>query len=65
MSYVATQPTCGPLLILPPAPKRWGPPNRRGFSCSREAQFWATSYFVCLSEAFGTPHGEVVTYPRG
>ena len=26
----ATRPTCGPLLILPPALKRWGPPRRHG-----------------------------------
>ena len=24
--YVATLPTCGPAVILPPALKRWGPP---------------------------------------
>ena len=29
--YVATLPTCGPLLILPPALKRWGPPGGRGY----------------------------------
>ena len=27
---VATLPTCGPLLILPPALKRWGSPMRQG-----------------------------------
>ena len=27
---VATLPTCGPLLILPPALKRWGSPKRQG-----------------------------------
>ena len=27
MGYVATLPTCGPLLILPTALKRWGPPG--------------------------------------
>ena len=26
----AALPTCGPLLILPPALKRWGPPRRQG-----------------------------------
>ena len=29
--YIATLPTCGPLVILPPALKRWGPPRRQGF----------------------------------
>ena len=28
--YVATLPTCGPLLILPPALQRWGSPIRQG-----------------------------------
>ena len=31
MVYVATLPTCGPLLILPPALKRWDPPGGKGF----------------------------------
>ena len=29
--YVATLPTCGPLLIVSPALKRWGPPGGRGY----------------------------------
>ena len=29
--HVATLPTCGPLLILPPALKRWGPHMRKGY----------------------------------
>ena len=29
-SDVATRPTCGPLLFLSPALKRWGPPRRKG-----------------------------------
>ena len=40
--YVATLPTCGPPLILPPALKRWGPPRRQGL-CSHLAHLWATS----------------------
>ena len=28
--YVATLPTCGPPLILPPALKWWGPPQAAG-----------------------------------
>ena len=43
--YVATRPTCGPLLILFPALKRWGPPRRQGL-CSNLAHLWATSDFV-------------------
>ena len=34
--YVATLPTCGPLLILPPAVKRRGSPRRLGL-CSHLA----------------------------
>ena len=30
--YLATLPTSGPLLILPPALRRRGSPKRRGFS---------------------------------
>ena len=64
MSYVATRPTFGPLLILPPPPKRWGPPNRQGF-CSQQAHFWATCCFACPSEALRTPHGAGVMCPPG
>ena len=53
MGYVATLPTCGPLLILPPALKRWGPPRRQGL-CSHLAHVWATSDFAPRSEALGT-----------
>ena len=38
--YVATRPTCGPLLILSPALKRWGPPTRQGL-CSQSAHLWS------------------------
>ena len=54
--YVATLPTCGPLLILPPALKRWGPPRRQGL-CSHLAHLWATSDSAPRSEAVGTPPG--------
>ena len=40
--YVATLPTCGPLLILPPALKRWGTPRRQGL-CTHLAHLWAPS----------------------
>ena len=39
--YVATLPTCGPLLILPPALKRWGSPGRQGL-CSHLTHLWVT-----------------------
>ena len=52
--YVATLPTCGPLLILPPALKRWGSPGRQGL-CSHLAHLWATSDSAPRSEAVGTP----------
>ena len=52
--YVATLPTSGPLLILPPALKRRGSPRRQGL-CSHVAHKWATSDFVPRSEAEGIP----------
>ena len=52
--YVATLPTCGPLLILAPALKRWGPPRRQGI-CSYLAHLWATAHSAPRSEAVGTP----------
>ena len=39
----------GPLLILPPALKRWGPPRRQGL-CSHLAHLWATSDSAPRSE---------------
>ena len=53
-AYLATLPTCGPLLNLPPALKRWGPPKRQGL-CSHVAHSWATSDSAPRSEAVGTP----------
>ena len=52
--YVATLPTFEPLLILPPAVKRWGPPRRQGL-CSHLAHLWATSDFAPRCEAVETP----------
>ena len=43
--YVATRPTCVPLLKLFPALRRWGPSKRQG-SCSHQTHLWATSDFV-------------------
>ena len=40
--YVATLPTCGSLVILPPAVQQWGSPKRQGL-CSHLAHLWATS----------------------
>ena len=51
---MATLPTCGPLLILSPALKRWGPPRRQRL-CSHLAHFWTTSDSVPRSESLGTP----------
>ena len=45
---------CGPLLIVPPALKRWGTPRRQGL-CSHLAHLWATSDSATRSEAVGTP----------
>ena len=52
--YVATLPTCGPLLILSPALKGWGPPRRQEL-CSHLAHLWATSNSAARSQAVGTP----------
>ena len=43
--YVANLPTCGPLLILPPALKRWGPPRWLGL-CSQFADLRAIADWV-------------------
>ena len=52
--YVATLPTCGPLVILPPAVKRCGHPRREGL-CSHLAHLFATSDFPPRFDAVGTP----------
>ena len=52
--YVATRPTCGPLLILPPVLKQRGPLRRQGLR-SHPAHLWATSHSVPRSEEVGTP----------
>ena len=52
--YVATLPTSGALLILPPALKRRGSPRRQGL-CSHLAHLWATSDSAPRSEAEGLP----------
>ena len=52
--YVATLPTCGPLLILSPALKRRGSPRWQGL-CSHLAHLWATSDSAPRSEAEGLP----------
>ena len=52
--YVATLPTCGSLLILSPALKRWGPPRRQRL-CSHAAHLWASSDYVPHFEALATP----------
>ena len=51
---MATLPTCGPPVILPPALKRWGPPRRQGL-CSHLAHLWATYDSAPHFEAVGTP----------
>ena len=56
---VATLPTCGPPLILPPALKRWGHLRRQGM-CSHLSHLWPTSDFAPSSEAVGTPQASGV-----
>ena len=51
---MATLPTCGPLLILPPALKRWGPSKRQGL-CSHLAHLWATSNSTPAVKRWGPP----------
>ena len=50
---MVTLPTCGPLLIVPHALKRWGPRRRQGL-CSHLAHLWATYDSAPRSEAVGT-----------
>ena len=57
---MATLPTSGPLLILPPAVKRWGSPRRQRL-CSHLAHKWATSDFAPRFEAEGIPEAVGVT----
>ena len=54
MGYVATLPSCGPVLILRPALKRWRPPRRQGL-LSHLAHLWATSDSAPRFEAVETP----------
>ena len=51
---MATLPTCGPSLILPPALKRWGPQRRQGLR-SHVAHLWVTYDSTPRFEAVGTP----------
>ena len=63
--HVSTLPTWGPLMMLPPALKRWGPPRRQGL-CSHLTHLWATSDAAPRSEVVGTPpggRGYVATLP--
>ena len=53
-------PTTGPLLILPPAMKRWGTTRWQGFR-SHLAHKWATSDFAPRFEAEGIPEAVGVT----
>ena len=62
--YVAIRPTCGPLLILSPALKRWGTHKWQGL-CSHLAHLWAIAEFVPRFEALRTPHGVAVMSPPG
>ena len=60
--YVATLPTCGPLLISPPALRRWGSPRRQEL-CSHPAHLWATSDLALRFEAVGIPEAAGVMWP--
>ena len=54
----------GPLLILSPALKGWGPPRPQGLRCHL-AHLWATADFVPRCEALGTPWAAGVMQPPG
>ena len=60
MGYVTTLPTSGPLLVLPPALKRWGSWRRQGLRCQL-AHKWANSDFAPRSEAVGITETARVT----
>ena len=51
---MATLPTCGPLLILSPALKRWGPRRRQGL-CSHLAHLLSTSDSAPALKRWGPP----------
>ena len=51
---VATRPIYGPIVILSPALKHWGPPRRYGL-CSHGAHLWSTSVFVPCCEVSPPP----------
>ena len=60
--YVATGPSCAPLLILSSALKHRGPPRRQGLY-THWTHFWATFDFVPRFEASGTPPDGKVYVP--
>ena len=53
--YVATQPTCGALLTVSPALKRFRSTTWQGL-CSHPAHLWATFNYVPRTKALGTHH---------
>ena len=57
---MAALPMYGPLLILPPAVKRWGSPRWQGLR-SHLAHVWATFDFTPHFEAVEIPEAAVVT----
>ena len=52
--FVVNPPSCGPLLSLSRALKRWGPFRRSGL-CPPSAHMWVVADFVPCFEALGTP----------
>ena len=59
--HVANLPTLGPLLILSPALKRWGPPRWQGL-CSHHAHLWATSDLSPALKDWGPPKRQVCSH---
>ena len=59
---VATLPTSGPLLILPPALRRWGAPRRQGLR-SHLAHKWANCDSAPRSEVVGILEAAGVAQP--
>ena len=62
--YTSTTPTCGPLLMLSPVVKRWGP-QKKARLCSHHTHLWRHIDLVPRYEALGTSQTARVMWPPG